>query len=105
MLKCSFVLVAFLLPVLAQAQSEAELKRYAELDQKCEAARAKKLAPIRAKKVATCVKDANQTRADCEAQFAHYGDTHGRVGGAVGGMFYDLPECVAATAARNQYRQ
>src|SRR5262249_5721379 len=100
-----FVIAAFWLPF-AFAQSDAELKRYADLDQKCEAARQKKLAPLRAQKVDACVKVERRSRDECEADFAEYGNTRSKAGGgAVGGMFYDLPECVAATAARNEYRQ
>jgi hypothetical protein len=88
------------------AQSEAELKRYDELDRKCEAAREKKLVPLRTEKIEACVKNDKRSRADCEDELADFGNTRGKAGGgAVGGMFYDLPECVAATAARNQYRQ
>jgi hypothetical protein len=100
------LLVLLLLPLSALAQSEAELRRYAELDRQCEAAREKKLAPLRTKKIEACARDQKRSRADCEREFADFGNTHARVtGGATGGMFYDLPECLAATAARNQYRQ
>jgi hypothetical protein len=90
----------------ALAQSEAELKRYAELDRSCEAAREKKLAPLRAEKIEACVKEQKRSRADCQAEFESFGNTRAKAGGgAIGGMFYDLPECLAATAARNAYRQ
>lgn len=99
-------LLLAVLPALAIAQGEAELKRYAELDRVCEAARAKKLVPLRAQLVDQCVKAGKGARAECEQEFANYGDTHGKAGGgAMGGKFYDLPECVAATKARSQYRQ
>lgn len=100
------VIVLLLLSPGAYAQSEAELKRYAELDRQCEAAREKKLAPLRAQKIEACVKVDKRPRAQCEDELAAYGNTRPKAGGgAIGGMFYDLPECVAATAARNQYRQ
>lgn len=90
----------------ARAQSEEELKRYAELDRACEAARAKKLAPLRAQKIEACVREEKRPRAVCEREYAEWGNTqplaHGR---ARGGLFYDLPECVAADQARRQYRQ
>ena len=99
-------LLMLVLPLGAAAQSEAELKHYADLDRQCEAARAKKLAPLRAKKIDACVNQDKRPRAECEDEFANYGNTHARTsGGAVGGLFYDLPECVAAQAARNEYRQ
>jgi len=96
-----------LLPQLsALAQSEAELKRYADLDRQCEAQREKKLAPLRAKKIDACVKEEKRSPAECEDEFGSFGNTRGKSGGgAISGMFYDLPECVAASAARNQYRQ
>ena len=99
------LLLGFLLSLQlgAFAQSEAESKRYADLDRQCEAAREKKLAPLRAQKIDACVKEEKRSRADCEDEFASFGNTRGKAGGgAIGGMFYDLPECVAATAARNQ---
>jgi len=94
------------LPLGAAAQTEAELKHYADLDRQCEAAREKKLAPLRAKKIEACVYQDKRPRAECEDEFANYGNTHARTsGGATRGLFYDLPECVAAAAARNEYRQ
>jgi hypothetical protein len=101
----------------AYAQSEEELKRYEALDRQCEAARAEKLAPIRREKIDQCVSE-GRARADCEAEFQNYGNTRAIVGGAptgqaksatkpraIGGQFYDLPECVAAHEARRSYRQ
>lgn len=90
----------------ALAQSEEELKRYAELDRKCEAAREKKLAPLRARQIDACVKQDKRPREQCERDFADYGNTRGvGRGRAVGGLFYDLPECIAADEARRKYRQ
>ena len=100
------LLIAGLAPLAAFAQDDSELQRYAELDRQCEAAREKKLAPLRTQKIDACVRDQKRTRADCESEFGTYGNTRGKAaGGAIGGMFYDLPECVAAASARNQYRQ
>ncbi len=106
-MKQLLVLGLLLLPAFAAlAQSEAELKRYADLDRQCEAAREKRLAPVRAKKIDACIKEDKKSRAECEEEFGSFGNTHGKAGGgAISGMFYDLPECVAAAAARNQYRQ
>lgn len=90
----------------AHAQSEEELKRYAELERACEAARAKKLAPLRAEKIEACVRDEKRPRAQCEREYAEWGNTQPLARGrARGGLFYDLPECVAAEQARRQYRQ
>lgn len=98
--------LALLAAPVALAQSDAELKRLDELDRRCEAARAAKLAPIRAELIDKCVRIDKRPREVCEAEFANYGDTkrtaHGK---AVGGLFYDLPECVAAFEARSQYRR
>ncbi len=95
-----------LVPALVAAQSADELKRYEELDRKCEQARYRKLAPIRVAKIDRCVKVEGRARADCAGEFSVYGNTHGTAGGgAVGGLFYDLPECVTAFEARGRYRQ
>jgi len=100
------LLLVLWLPLGALAQSEAELGRYAELDRQCETAREKKLAPLRAEKIEACVREQKRPRTDCETELANFGNTQAKAGGgAVGGMFYDLPQCLAATAARNQYRQ
>lgn len=90
----------------ALAQSDAELKRLDELDRKCEAARLAKLAPIRAELIDKCVKVDKRPRERCEAEFANYGETKATAHGkAVAGLFYDLPECVAAFEARDKYRR
>jgi hypothetical protein len=88
------------------AQTEEEMKRLDELDRKCESARAAKLAPIRAELIDRCTRVDKRPRDVCEAEYASYGNTHQVVGGrAVAGMFYDLPECVAAFEARQKYRR
>jgi len=90
----------------AFAQSDAELKRLDELDRRCEAARAARLAPIRAELIDKCVKVDKRPREVCEAEFANYGDTKRTAQGkAVAGLFYDLPECVAALEERSKYRR
>ncbi|MCX8114006.1 MAG: hypothetical protein N3D71_02920 [Burkholderiaceae bacterium] len=90
----------------ALAQSEAELKRLDELDRKCEAARLAKLVPIRAELIDRCVRIDKRPREVCESEFAHYGDTKATAHGkAIAGLFYDLPECVAAFEARQKYRR
>jgi hypothetical protein len=100
-----FVLLVAL-PAAVLAQSEAELDRFTRLDRACEAAREKKLAPLRAQKVEACVAQERRPRAECEQEMATYGNTRGKAGGgAIGGLYYDLPECVAAAEAREKYRQ
>lgn len=96
---------AFLLPRPAAAQSEAELKRLDALDQACEAAREKKLAPLRAARIERCVREDRRSREECTAELANWGQTQGTKQGARAGLFYDLPECVAAFEARQQYRR
>lgn len=90
---------------LVHAQDAAELRRLEALDKRCEAERARQLAPVRARLVEQCVADKQRSRQQCEAEFAEYGNTRGTTHGAVGGQFYDLPECKAAFEARQQYRR
>ncbi len=90
----------------AVAQPDTELARLKELDRKCEQARTEKLAPIRRELIERCVRENKRAQADCEAEFGDWGDTRPLAsGGARGGKFYDLPECVAAARARAGYRQ
>lgn len=96
---------ALLLPGAATAQSEADMKRTAELERKCEEARAAKLAPMREELIEKCVKQDKRPRNECVAEFGDWGNTRGTAGGARGGEFYDLPECKAADEARKNYRR
>lgn len=77
--------------------------RLRALDQKCEDARAKRLAPIREEMARRCVAErrylANPEQ-DCRLEMSTYGDTfQGPRGAAIKGKFYDLPECLAAADA------
>lgn len=99
------LLLIALLPLAASGQSESEQQRIAELERKCEAARAAKLAPMREEKIAQCVKQGKRSREDCAGEFGNWGDTRGTAGGARGGLFYDLPECKAVDEARSGYRR
>lgn len=88
------------------AQDGTELRRLEDLDKRCESARARALAPVRARLVEQCVGEGKRSRAQCEADFSEHGNTRGTAhGGAVAGQFYDLPECRAAFEARQKYRQ
>jgi hypothetical protein len=89
----------------AHGQDASELRRLEDLDKRCEAARARALAPVRARLVEQCVAENKRSRAECESEFSEYGNTRGTTTGAVGGQFYDLPECKAAFEARQKYRQ
>lgn len=67
--------------------------KQAELDQACEMARQKKLAPEREKYIEECVaKKQKPDRAACERFYADYGNRSGNRAP----LYYDLPECVKA---------
>jgi hypothetical protein len=89
----------------AYAQSEADQKKVAELERVCEAAREKKLAPMRAERIERCVKQDKRSRESCTEEFANFGNTQAVSTGVRAGMFYDLPECVAAEEGRQKYRR
>lgn len=81
--------------------------RLRALDQKCEEARAKRLAPIREEMVRRCVAEgryvANPVQ-DCKLEMSTYGDTFtGARGAAIKGRFYNLPECQAAANAWKEW--
>lgn len=78
-------------------------ERLRALDQQCEEARAKRLAPIREEMARRCVRErtylANPEQ-DCRLEMSTYGNTFsGARRAAIKGRFYDLPECVAAANA------
>ena len=77
-----------------EADKQATLKRQAELDQACEAARTVKLAPIRQQLFNECMssKKTANTGQECKRQSADYNGN--RLG--AGPLFYDLPACVTA---------
>lgn len=82
--------IAVTLPSQAGEQSDSE---QAKLDAACEAAREKKLAPLRAGFIEECVeKKQRPDRAACERFYADFGNQSGRRAP----LFYDLPECVKA---------
>jgi len=77
-------------PVAAKESREA---KQAKLDQACEVARSKELAPLRKKVTEECVANKElPSRKECERFYADYGE---RMGGRAP-LFYDLPECVTA---------
>ena len=87
----------------ALAAGNPDEEQLRQLDNACEQARAKKLAPIRKELAVECEQDVrylgNQKR-DCALEVSTYGDTFsGARGAAIRGKFYDLPECVAASDA------
>lgn len=102
--------IVLLLPIMAatarvaNAMDETQLRA---LDQKCEDARAARLAPVRERMARQCEQEkrylGNQER-DCKLEMSTYGDTFsGARGAAIRGQFYDLPECVAAAAAWKEW--
>lgn len=81
----------------AAAPEAAEAYRVAQ--QKCEAARQQKLAPIRERKVAQCVRS-GKSRQHCATFYSTYGDNSNNANGSVvRGRFYDLPACRDAARA------
>lgn len=92
-----------ILSPVCRAQEDAGLDRLHALDQQCEAARAKKLAPIRDQLAKQCEQEPRRggnKAEECRLETSTYGDTFsGPKGAAIEGMFYDLPECVAAKDA------
>lgn len=94
--------LAVVSPAFAQAPS------LAELEQRCEAAREEKLAPLREAAIEQCVSSrrSGRTREDCERLYADFGEGAGTVeGGRRPRMFNDLPECVEYFEALNRQRR
>ena len=89
----------------AQAQTEADMQRLDELDRICEAARERRLAPLRAERIERCVRDEGRPREACQRESEAWGETKRTQSGARAGLFYDLPECKAAFEARQRYRR
>ena len=77
-------------------------RNQAELDAACEAAREKKLAPMRAQYIEDCVKNQEQPdRRSCEVFYSDFGAQSGNRAP----LFYDLPECEAAFDFQNSQRR
>lgn len=106
MKRAASLIALALLAAPALAQTEPEMKRLDDLDRVCEAAREQRLAPLRAERVERCVTIEKRSREQCTAEYANWGNTQPLAGGrARSGLFYDLPECVAAAEARQRYRR
>jgi len=84
----------------AGAADQSDADKQAELDRRCEAARAENLAPIRADIYTECLEKKQGDAAYCR-RFAD-GYNGNRPGGAP--RFYELPECEAAFEFRNRGR-
>ena len=97
----SVVLALSLVPVDGMADRNRDRKQ-AELDAACEAAREKKLAPMRAQYIEECVKNREQPdRRSCEVFYSDFGAQSGNRAP----LFYDLPECEAAFDFQNSQRR
>lgn len=76
---------------------------FAELDRRCEAARQKKIAPLKAAEIENCVQAGTGDQDWCETFWADYGAPRKMVsGGMTPPMFHDLPECVEAFEESNR---
>jgi hypothetical protein len=74
-----------------------------DLDRRCDEAREKKIAPLRAAEIAECQQDKRNDPAWCERFNADFGDAGRTVSGFMRPrMFDDLPECVEALQERNR---
>jgi hypothetical protein len=87
-------------PVLAVTDAEVN-----KLQQHCEAAREKALAPIRAQRTQACIDQQLRSKGHCERYYTTYGNvTPGPSGAPQQGYFYNLPECEAWSKAREERR-
>jgi hypothetical protein len=74
-----------------------------ELDRRCEAAREKKLAPLREAEIAECIETGTGDQSWCETFWADYGDpVRTKSGFLTPRMFHDLPECTEALDERHR---
>jgi hypothetical protein len=76
------------------------------LDKECEEARAAKLAPIRARLASECASSQRRFMSlkECEIETSTYGNNSTGARGAVAiGLYYDLPACQEAKAARKEW--
>ena len=75
----------------------------AELDQRCDDAREKKIAPLREAEIENCKQDKRRDPASCERINSDFGESGRTVTGSIRPrMFDDLPECVHALKKRNR---
>ena len=76
------------------------------LDQRCEQARAVKLAPIREQYIKDCLEDRHKILQDCQFEASQIGESvRGPRGGLVRGQYYDLPECQEAAQAWKKWEE
>ena len=96
----SIVILVVVLPN-AAAQEDDKATKQEELDQACEDARERALAPLRAQYIEECVVKKKKERTYCERFYSDYGARSGDRAP----LFYDLSECVEAFEYRKGYRQ
>lgn len=105
--RLKLVITTLMAVLLASASTEGMADRdrdrkQSELDAACEAAREKKLAPMRKKYIDECVAKKEQPdRRSCEVFYADFGAQSGNRAP----LFYDLPECVEAFDFQNSQRR
>lgn len=93
-------LIVLLLACGAGAAEPGDAERQAELDRRCEAARAVKLAPIREDVYRECLEKKQGDVAYCR----RFGDAYNGNRSQGGPRFYELPACQAAFEFRNRAR-
>lgn len=101
----AFLIMILGLPIsiecLALNETEDEYRtQQAYLDQACEAARERKLAPERQRFIEECENDSQRIGPDCKNFYSTYGDRTG----SQAPLYYDLPECVQPHEYRKNYR-
>jgi hypothetical protein len=75
----------------------------ADLDRRCEEARERKIAPLRAAEIANCIDTETGDQEWCENFWADYGDPVRTASGTLTPRkFHDLPECIEALTERNR---
>lgn len=78
-----------------------EAANVAAMEAKCEAVREAHIKPLRDAEVAKCQANARNDPDYCVRYWSDYGNAHRLPNGTMSArMFDDLPECVAAVAAR-----
>jgi nanoRNase/pAp phosphatase (c-di-AMP/oligoRNAs hydrolase) len=100
--KAILLTLAVCMPALTQAAS------LEQLDQRCQAAREAKIAPMREAAIKECASGARSSRslADCQRIHVDFGQGGGVVGGGFRApMFIDLPECVEFFEAQDAQRR
>jgi hypothetical protein len=107
MTKLAVLTLLFFRVASALATSDDGQEKLRLLDQKCEAARAAKLAPIRERMARNCEQErpySANPKQECDLEMSTYGNTFtGARGAAIRGLYYDLPECRAADAAWKEW--